>query len=384
MSALLLLEDASLCTAEGGLQQGWVLIRDERIQQVGTGMAPDVDAQRLPLEGKILTPGLIDLHVHGAMGCDTMDASAESLREMSRFFAHHGVTGYLPTTVAAPARQISAALATVAEAMRERPDGAGILGAHLESPYIAKERAGAQDTAQVRKPQPAEYEAFLASGVVRILTLAPEVPGCEALIQAACKANIVVSAGHTRATFEDMERAVALGLSHVTHLFNGMEPLHHREPGAVGAALTMEALSCELIADNIHIHPAVLRLAIQAKGVGNIALITDAMRGTGMPDGDYELGSQRVMVRGGVARLPGGALAGSTLTLDRAVQQAMTAAGLPFCKAITMATATPARVLGLRNKGAIASGMDADLTVWDESLRVVLTLVSGRIVYDAG
>jgi N-acetylglucosamine-6-phosphate deacetylase len=194
----------------------------------------------------------------------------------------------------------------------------------------------------------------------------------------------VVAAGHTRASYEELLAAVELGISQVTHLFNAMEPLHHRKPGVVGGALSLDALRCELIADNVHIHPAVLKMAVRAKGVDGVMLVTDAMSGTGMPDGEYMLGGLRVTVRGGEARLADGTLAGSTLTVDRAVANIMAAAEIPLREALTMATRTPARALGLEgHKGAIARGMDADLVALDEGARVRLTIVGGRVVYEA-
>jgi len=383
--ASILLEGGTVCAHLGVLERGWLLVDGAQIREVGAYPAPSVDAHILPLGGRTVTPGLIDLHVHGALGYDTMDASPESLREMARFCVRHGVTAFLATTMAASTERILAALEAVKETAHTDTGGARLLGAHVESPYIAKARAGAQDARHVHLPAPQECASILATDVVRILTLAPELPRSEDVIGAALEAGAVPSIGHTQATYEQVRRAVELGVRHVTHLFNGMEPLHHRRPGALGAALTMDALTCELIADNVHVHPAVLDLALRAKGVERIALVTDAMRGVGMPDGDYELGGQRVLVRDGVARLPGGALAGSTLTLDRAVHNAMAAAGLPFCQAVRMASEIPARVLGLHTRtGAIAPGLDADLAVWDQAGRIVLTIVQGRIVYDAG
>jgi N-acetylglucosamine-6-phosphate deacetylase len=202
---------------------------------------------------------------------------------------------------------------------------------------------------------------------------------------------VVVSAGHTRATYEQMRHAVGLGVRQVTHLFNTMEPLHHRAPGVVGAALSIDALACEVIADNIHVHPAVLRLVVRAKGPERVLLVTDAMRGAGMPDGEYTLGRQRVLVRGakdgaGEARLADdlAALAGSTLTMERAVANIMAAADLTLAQALPMATTNPARALGIEDrKGAIAVGMDGDMVALDADLHVRLTMVGGQVVYRA-
>jgi N-acetylglucosamine-6-phosphate deacetylase len=381
----LLFHGGALAAREGHLPRGWLLVEGERIAALGAGDPPAAPgARRVDLAGRVLAPGLIDLHAHGALGYDTMDATPTALREMARFYARHGVTGYLAATVTAPLDEILVALENVARVMAEGTGGARLLGAHVEGPYLDRARLGAQDPRHVRPPAPEEYAALLREGVTRLLTLAPEAPGAAGLIAEAHRRGIVVSAGHTRATYEEMEAAVEWGLRHVTHLFNGMEPLHHRSPGVVGAALTLPALTCELIADGVHVHPAALALAVRARGVAGIVLVTDAMRGAGMPDGRYALGGLDVIVEGGEARLPAGNLAGSTLTLERAVANIIAATGLALHEALPMATANPARVLGLAGRaGALAPGHDADLAVLGEGLRVDLTVVGGEVVYRA-
>lgn len=386
----LLFHGGALCTPEGYLPRGWLRVAGGRIAALGAGDPPaERGVRRVDLAGRFLAPGLIDVHVHGALGYDTMDATPAALREMAAYYARHGVTGFLATTVTAPLDEMCAALDTIAGVMAAdaaggRPAGARLLGAHVEGPYLDPERLGAQDPRHVLRPAPHEFRRLLRPGVTRLLTLAPEAPGNADLIAHAYQQGIVVSAGHTRATYEEMERAVERGLRHVTHLFNGMEPLHHRHPGVVGAALTLPALTCELIADGVHVHPAVLHLAVRAKGIDGIILVTDAMRGAGMPDGRYTLGGLDVTVRGGEARLAGGNLAGSTLTLERAVANIMAATGLALHEALPMATASPARVLGLDDRrGALAPGYDADLIALGPGLRVDLTMVGGEIVHRA-
>jgi len=311
-----------------------------------------------------------------------MDATPEALQTMARFYAQHGVTSFLPTTTTAPLPELLAALENVARFCGRSTGGAAILGAHVEGPYLNAERRGAQEASHMRPADPAEYRQLLATGVVRLLTLAPELAENRGLIRDAVAQGIAVAAGHTRASYEEMVQAVELGLTQVTHLFNGMEPLHHRQPGAVGAALALEGLRCQLIADLIHIHPAVLKLAVRAKGTAGIILITDAMSGTGMPDGEYTLGGQRVTVHQGAARIANGALAGSTLTLDRAVRNIMAAAELPLAEALSMASRVPAQALGLAaRKGGLAVGKDADLIAVDQEMRVQLTMVGGALVH---
>lgn len=383
----LLVQNARLCAPDGICPRGWLLVQEGLIARMGwagAGGKPDcVTCPTVDLEGRILTPGLIDLHAHGALGIDTMDADPEGLRKMARFYARHGVTSFFPTTMTAPQADIERSLEAVRGAMASPTGGAQILGAHVEGPYLDLEKRGAQRAEDVRLAERSEYEALFDSGVVRLITVAPEYPENLALIAEARARDIHVAAGHTRASYAQMAQAVAQGLSQVTHLFNGMEPLHHRKPGALGAALTIDALYCQLIADNVHVRPEVLKLAIRAKGIGRIILITDAMRGAGMPDGNYELGGTPVTVEGGIARTPSGALAGSTLTLDRALTNVMAANDFSFREALPMATSVPAQAMGLkRRKGRLAVGLDADLTAFDDAHQVSLTIVGGQIVYD--
>jgi len=381
-----LLWNATLCVQQGLREEGWVLVRDDVIAEVGRGEPPHVPgARRIDVGGKILAPGLIDLHVHGALGRDSMDATPEALRQMARFYARHGVTAFLATTTSSPPESILAALENVAKVMQAGTGAATLLGAHVEGPYLNAQRRGAQNPSHIRAVDPGEYRRIIGTGVVKLLTLAPELPQSEDLIRFAVANRVAVSAGHTCASFEEMCRAAEMGVTQVTHLFNGMEPLHHRRPGAVGAALVLDSLCCQLIADNVHVHTAVLDLVVRSKGVDGVILITDAMRAAGMSDGDYEMGGLHVTVRQGVARLANGSLAGSTLTLERAVGNMMAAADLSLPAALSMATTTPARALGLEaRKGAIGVGKDADLIILDERMWVSLTMVAGEIVYRRG
>ncbi|MHB0858357.1 MAG: N-acetylglucosamine-6-phosphate deacetylase [Anaerolineae bacterium] len=369
-------------TPQGVLEPGTVYLQEGRITGVKAGFgALHGGAETIDAQGLTVAPGLIDLHVHGAMGHDTMDATPEALAAIGGFLARHGVTSYLATTMAATPADTLRAVGNAAGFLGAR-GGAELLGVHLEGPYLNAGKKGAQRADHVRAAQRGEYEALLALGAIRLITLAPEAGGALDLIRLAVGRGVRVSLGHTEATYDQVMDAVDAGLSQVTHTFNGMAPLHHREPGAVGAALTCDALYAQLIVDLVHLHPAVVRLAVRAKGTARIVLVSDAMRATGLADGAYDLGGQEVIVRGGEARLTTGVLAGSTLSLDRAVAHVMQAAGVSLEQALEMASATPARSLGLEGrKGGIAVGQDADLVLLDEDLTVVRTWVGGMTVY---
>jgi N-acetylglucosamine-6-phosphate deacetylase len=367
-------------------------IDGERIAEIGRDDAvtaadgePSLDAQ-----GSFVVPGFVDVHVHGAAGYDTMDASAEALAGMAAFFARHGVTSFLATTITAPRAATLAAIRAVASYSEAPPNGARLIGLHLEGPYLNRAAKGAQPEQFCRAPDVAEMDEFAAAGPVRLISLAPELPGAEACVRAAVSRGIHVAVGHTQATYEQVEEAAAWGVDHAAHTFNAMTGLHHRQPGAAGAILTDDRLVAEIIADGIHLHPAVIALAVRAKTPARVALITDAMRATGLPEGTYDLGGQDVIVRDGSCWLidaSGGAsrtLAGSTLTLDAALRNAMLATGLSLAEALPMATTTPAASIGMAGRiGTLASGYLADIALLDPAGRVQLTVVGGQVVYDS-
>jgi N-acetylglucosamine-6-phosphate deacetylase len=302
---------------------------------------------------------------------------------MARFFVQHGVTGFVPATVTAPFDSIAAAAAGVRVAMGTAHGGARMLGVHVEGPFISRERLGAQSPDHVVPPTASAVARMIeiAGDVTRIVTLAPESPGAIEAIYSLVLEGIVVSLGHTVATEAQAQAAFDAGATQVTHMFNGMPPFHHREPGMVGAALVARGVRAEIIVDGVHLAPTTVRLALAAKGIDGILLVTDSMAATGCPDGEYDLGPMRAIVRDGEARLPSGALAGSTLTMERALvnMARWTDAGLGG--AWQMASLNPARQLGLGQFGRLAPGYQADLTAIDAAGQVVLTMVDGEVAY---
>ncbi len=337
--------------------------------------------------GGAILPGFIDIHVHGGAGRAVMEGTADALRAIGRHLAQHGVTGYLPTTVTASREETVEVLRAVTRWMASPEngrDGAAVLGVHLEGPYINPKRKGAQPEQFILPPDIADFKrwAGVFRSTIKIVTLAPEMPGALELIRYLTEQDILVSIGHTDATYDEVSAAIDAGARHVTHCYNAMTPLGSREPGVVGAALTRPELMAELIWDNIHVHPASCRALITAKGPERVILISDGIPGAGMPEGyQFTLGGQPVVVQDGAARLPDGTLAGSLLTLDEAIRNTThnTLFHLSYMTSYNVARS----LRWTDRKGQIMMGLDADLVLLDERLRVRQTWVGGRKVYDA-
>jgi N-acetylglucosamine-6-phosphate deacetylase len=330
-----------------------------------------------------LLPGLMDLHIHGIHGKDVMDASEEALQEMSHALAAQGVTGFLATTMTARAAQLEAVLKICPAAMLHR-EGAAILGVHLEGPFIAASKIGAQCREGLCEPNVSLMRRWqkLAQGAIKIVTLAPELPGALSLIQALHDMNVIASVGHTDATYDQTCAAITAGCTQATHLFNAMRGLHQREPGALGALLLSDRVTAELIVDGVHLHPAMVELALRVKGKDKLLLVTDAMRATCLGNGHYDLGGQQVEVQAGKATLGDGTLAGSTLRMPEALLNMVHFSQCSFAEAIGMASMNPARVLKLETrKGSINVGKDADLVVMNPAAQVVLTMREGREIF---
>ncbi len=346
------------------------------------------------LSGHLIVPGFVDVHVHGGDGADVNgdDPSdiAESLDRLSCFHASHGTTTMLATTVSDTPERLAASVSAIAAAARRRLPGARIAGAHLEGPFLARARRGAQDPSALRLPDLSELDHLLelAAGSLRMLTLAPELPGSDQLIVRLRRAGVVVALGHSDADFETAHSAFEAGASHVTHLFNAMAPLHHRLPGLVGAALSHEGVSLELVADLHHVHPAVIALVARL-APGRVVAVTDCTPAAGLPPGRHRLGRVEVVLEGDRVELADdpGTLAGSVLTMDQAVANLVFRVGLPLPEALTAVTVAPGRLLeraAVPGIGRLAVGGPADLVVLRPDFEVALTVVAGRPVYDPG
>ncbi|MDR3477178.1 MAG: N-acetylglucosamine-6-phosphate deacetylase [Gammaproteobacteria bacterium] len=330
-----------------------------------------------------LIPGFIDMHTHGVNGHDVMDATEDALAGISKALAAEGTTGFLATTMTASIEKIESALVAVRDFMQQKNPGAEVLGVHLEGPFLAPSKMGAQPGDKIIPPNVAllEHWQAISDNSIRLVTLAPEQPNCAELIVYLKQHKIIASLGHTNATYDEAVHAIDLGCTHATHLFNAMRAVHHREPGVVTAALLSDDVLVELVLDGFHLHPAIVQLVLKAKGPERIVLITDAIRAKCLSDGCYELGGQDVHVKNGEAKLADGTIAGSVLKMASAVSNMLRFTGCELEVAVRMASATPAKALGLFDrKGSIALGKDADLVVLDDQLNVVLTVCGGRVV----
>lgn len=384
-----LIHNAQVYSPTGVYQPGWLLIEGRSIAALAGGTPPDslktTRIEQINAQGRHLLPGFIDLHLHGALGHDVMDTSKDGLREIAAFLPSRGVTSFLAATWTATDSQIIDVLQVVSTVYGSNPGSASLLGAYLEGPYLNPNRAGVQAAGLIRSPSNRELILqFLDTEMVKMLVLAPENPENLWLMDECSRRGIAVSAGHTAATYEEMQAAVNHGLRHVSHCFNAMGVMHHRNPGAVGAALTMPELRCELIADNIHVHPAVQKILYQAKGPYGMMLVSDSVRVTGLPDGEYVLDKQTVIMDQGTVHLADGTLAGSCISLDQGLRNFYHNIKRPLTEIWPVVSLTAARAVGIAHqKGVLEVGHDADLVLLDDELNVMMTFVEGKIAYQA-
>ncbi len=367
------------------LEKADVIIEDHRIFAVGRGLSNAQADETIDASGRLVAPGYVDVHIHGSAGHDTMDGTVEAIEGIARFLASRGVTSFCPTTLTQPTEAIMRSVRAVYDCMENGIEGgAQPLGVHLEGPCLDVKKKGAQPEQHIRTAAAINYQQLFSLGNIKLITLAPEIAENNDLIAFARANGATVVVGHSSASYEDLVAAVELGVNHATHTFNQMEGLHHRKPGTVGGVLLLDQIYAEFIADGVHLHPAIVDMIVRLKGSDKAVAITDAISGAGMPDGDYELGGQKIVVKDGAVRLADGTLAGSALTLDRGVQNILKFTRATLAEAIQMATLTPARSIGVSDrKGSLEPGKDADLVLLDQNLNVTSTIVMGKVVYRA-
>ncbi|MGC1907951.1 MAG: N-acetylglucosamine-6-phosphate deacetylase [Candidatus Acidiferrum sp.] len=374
----ILLRAAKALTPTAEISDAGILIRDGVIEAVGSraDLSLPESAIEVAAPDQIAIPGFVDVHIHGAGGRDVMEGTDEALATVTRTVAKRGTTSIVATTVTASPDDICRSVEGIARFMttqhRTEETRAEILGVHYEGPFISAARRGVHPKEWVTLPTADLLDRIVnaAAGNARILTIAPELFGAIPCIDAARNAGIVVAMGHTDATYEQARVAIAHGVHHAVHVYNAMRPFSHRDSGVIGAVLTSPEVSAELIADGVHVEEAAMRLLLQAKGAGCVILVSDGISATGMPDGQYSLGKFEVTVADGVARNSEGKLAGSTLTLDRALRN-IVAMGWSLSDTVRMLTANPAKLLGLEfKKGALRTGADADIVLLNETLEI--------------
>lgn len=382
---------ARIVTPDGVKENGWIWWRAGRIAGIGGGSeslpAEASGAARIDGDGGWILPGFIDMHVHGGAGFDFMDADAEELLAITRFHGEHGTTGLLATSLTAPRETLTRVLERVDRFMKAGMPFARLLGVHIEGPFVSLKWKGAQNPAYILPPRQEWLEEWVRTypGLIKMQTLAPETEGAIPYIERLAASGAIPACGHTDATYAELTKAADHGLRHAVHTFNAMRPYHHREPGTVGAVLTDDRIMAEVIADGHHVHAAGVRLLVAAKGVGRVILVTDAMAAAGMPDGEYDLGGLPVVMSEGVARLKdGGSLAGSTLTMIEAFRFMVRQAGVSVEDASRMASANPARQLGMDGGiGTLETGKRADVLLLDGSLGLRRVWVDGKEICSA-
>ncbi|MDF2646890.1 MAG: N-acetylglucosamine-6-phosphate deacetylase [Paenibacillus sp.] len=357
-------------------------IRNGIIEKLESGLSslPVGEYELIDGQGHLLIPGMIDVHIHGANGFDMMDGSEQSIQEVSRACAETGCSSFLVTSVSSTIEELLAMIRSVKRVIGHEV-GAKIAGLHLEGPYLNPKRKGMQNERFLRHPNLTEMKEIFneADGLIKMVTIAPELPGGMELISFLKEKGVIIAVAHSDATYEEAKQAFEAGASHVTHCFNGMRPIHHRDPGLVVAAFEEEHVSLQAIVDGIHLHPAIIRMMHRLKGPDGMVLITDALQAMGLGDGNYVFGGHHVTVSDGVARLEDGTLASSTVTMNEALRLTVET-GISLKDAVQMASTTPARILSLNTLGRISMGLDADLVLLNEQFQVQWTMIKGHII----
>ncbi|NFH90364.1 N-acetylglucosamine-6-phosphate deacetylase [Clostridium botulinum] len=366
------------------IEKGSIIIQDGKIKKINPSNFTNNEInQIIDAKGLYLSPGFIDAHIHGAGGCDTMDGTIDSINTIAKTIAKHGTTSFIPTTMTVSISDINKSMRVIKLLKEKGSEGAHVLGAHLEGPFINPNAIGAQNPDYILPPSISTYKSMVkdCEDSVISLTLAPELDGSKNLIKYLSDKGIICSLGHTKATYEETIDAIKCGATHSTHLYNAMPSFTHRNPGIVGAIFDSD-IKTEIISDGIHISYPALRIAYKQKGTDNVLLITDAMMACCMPDGKYELGGQDVIVKNGAARVKSGSLAGSILTLDKAIKNIYKNSDLPLNEIVKMASYNPAKHCKIADhKGLIKEGYDADLILFDDNINIKKVFISGKEFY---
>ncbi|WP_396953973.1 N-acetylglucosamine-6-phosphate deacetylase [Neobacillus niacini] len=386
----ILLKGMRVYSENGIIENGYIKINGKEIIEVGAVEElkedPGYKVVELPSDYRAV-PGFIDVHIHGAAGADTMDATKEALDTMATALPKEGTTSFLATTITQEANQIEKALENAANYIMNQPSQgkAEVLGVHLEGPFVNPKMAGAQPKQHIIEPDLPLFKKWqeMAGGNIKQVTIAPEQPGGLEMVRYLKENSVIASLGHTDATYEQVDQAIEAGANQVTHLYNQMRGLHHREPGVVGAAFLRDELKAELIVDGVHSRPETVKLAYQQKGSEGLILITDAMRAKCLKNGQYDLGGQEVTVKDGKAVLADGTLAGSILKLGHGVKNIVAFAGCSLAEAVEMASVNPAKQLNMYDKkGSITPGKDADIVILDPDLEVTMTYCRGALAFN--
>ena len=383
---MLILTELELYTPRQVIPDAMLVIEGDRIMHAGpaNGVPIPRHAQHLRLPGRRALPGFIDLHTHGLLGKDAFGAE---LDEVVRLLPRFGVTSFLATTVTLPMDNVLARLRAMDRVLQDPPAGARCLGIHVEGNFLSPKRTGMANAAWCQPLTPEKFESLqeAAGGRIKMVTFAPEEGCAMEMVTYLLKRGIVPSLGHSDATYEQAAEAVHLGLSHATHTFNAMSPLHHRKPGVVGAVLTFPQVTAQLIADGHHVHPGAMRLLLNAKGADGVCLVSDSAPFAALPDGTYPWEGYMLIIKDGTCRLPDGTLAGAHALLDTGFRTLVGTLGLPPSDAAVCAAEVPARTLGLfGHKGQLLPGCEADIVLLDEAWQVEMTITGGEIVYRRG
>jgi len=386
IKSALIIKNCTIFTPKDLLYHYDLLVVNKRIERIGKNINWEYDDPITILDAKdmLVSPGLIDSHTHGGNGFDFMTASADQIQQLLKWYAENGVTSVFPTLSPTLTDDYYRCCDLISEVRKKGEAGARILGIHLEGPYINQEKKGVQPVVNGKTPDLNEIKNFIkcSGNPVKIVTLAPEIPGGLQLVDFITEKGIIASVGHSNATFEETEEAIKHGLSCSTHTFNGMSGLHRRKPGVVGAVMVHDVVYAEIILDGFHVHPGAAKVLLRSKGPDKIVLISDSMQAAGLGDGEFiRPGNRKIFVKEGVARLESGNLAGSVLTLNKAVINAKNFLEISLPQAIQMASLNVAQSIGINDLGSVSEGYLADLIVHDEHMNISHTIIAGEIIY---